>query len=73
VQFRDRCGKSFSSYEGAWIISEHDSVTVVDYQLSAKPTFEVPAFMLKRLLKRDSDLLIGRIKAEITLRANRRK
>jgi carbon monoxide dehydrogenase subunit G len=73
VQFRDRCGKSFVTYEGAWTISEHDSVTVVDYQLNAKPMFEVPAFMLKRLLKRDSDLLIDRIKAEITQRANRRK
>lgn len=68
IRFRDRCGKSFTSYEGSWIISEHDSVTVVDYRLSAKPSFEVPAFVLKRLLKRDAAQLIERIKGEIAAR-----
>lgn len=71
IHFRDRCGKSFASYEGAWIISEHDSVTVIDYQLTAKPSFDVPAFVLKRLLKRDAAQLIDRLKAEITARADR--
>jgi len=73
VKFRDRCGKSFSAYEGAWNVSQHDSVTVVDYYLSAKPTFDVPAFMLKRLLKRDASDLIDRIKAEIASRADVRR
>lgn len=73
IRFRDRCGKSFSSYQGGWSISQHDSLTIVDYQLTAKPTFEVPAFVLKRLMKRDSTLLIDRIKAEITARENRRR
>ena len=73
IRFRDRCGQSFTSYEGAWLISQHDSLTVVDYQLSAAPSFEVPAFVLKRLLKRDAAQLIDRIKAEIALHADRRK
>ena len=73
IRFRDRCGKSFASYEGAWLVSERDSVTVVDYQLSARPSFEVPAFVLKRLLKRDAGQLIDRIKAEIAARADRRQ
>lgn len=73
IRFRDRSGKSFSSYQGGWSISQHDSLTIVDYQLTAKPTFEVPAFVLKRLMKRDSTLLIDRIKAEITARENRRR
>lgn len=73
LRFHDRCGESFAIYDGAWTISQHDSLTVVDYQLSAKPVFEVPAFVLKRLLKRDSAELIDRITAEITARANRRK
>jgi hypothetical protein len=73
IRFHDRCGKSFSLYEGAWLISQHDSLTVVDYQLSAKPSFDAPAFVLKRLLKRDAGQLIDRIKAEIYQRANRRK
>ena len=73
IRFSDRCGKSFSAYTGSWIVSQHDSLTVVDYHLIAKPTFEVPAFVLKRLLKRDSALLIEQIKAEITGRADQRK
>lgn len=73
IRFRDRSGKSFESYQGAWTVSQHDSLTVVDYQLSARPSFEVPSFVLKRLLKRDSADLIDRIKAEIALRENRRR
>ena len=73
IRFKDRSGRSFESYEGAWLISQHDSMTVVDYQLTAKPSFEVPAFVLKRLLKRDAAQLIDRIKAEITARENRAK
>lgn len=71
IRFRDRCGRSFVSYEGAWVIEEHDSLTVVDYQLRAKPSFEVPGFVLKRLLKRDAAQLIDRITAEIAARADR--
>jgi hypothetical protein len=70
IRFRDRSRHSFESYEGAWIISQHDSLTAVDYQLSAKPSFDVPAFVLKRLLKRDAAQLIDRIKAEIAAREN---
>ena len=73
VHFRDRCGKSFAAYEGAWIVSQQDSVTVVDYYLSARPSFDVPSFVLKHLLRRDASDLIDRIKAEITARANVRK
>ena len=65
LRFRDRCGKSFAVYDGSWTVSEHDSLTVVDYRLNARPMFEVPAFVLKRLLKRDAALLIDRITNEI--------
>jgi carbon monoxide dehydrogenase subunit G len=73
IRFRDQGGKSFVSYDGAWMVSQHDSLTVIDYQLSARPSFDVPAFALKRLLKRDSADLIDRIRAEITARALRGK
>jgi ribosome-associated toxin RatA of RatAB toxin-antitoxin module len=73
LRFRDRCGESFASYEGSWTISEHDSLTVVDYRLAASPSFEVPGFVLKRLLKRDAADLMNRITAEITNRADRRQ
>jgi carbon monoxide dehydrogenase subunit G len=68
LRFRDRCGKSFAEYGGSWTVSQQDSLTVVDYRLDAKPMFEVPAFVLKRLLKRDAALLIDRIKTEIAAR-----
>jgi hypothetical protein len=73
IRFTDRSGKSFAIYAGSWMVTQHDSLTVIDYQLSAKPTFDVPAFILKRLLGRDSAQLIDRIKAEIIERADRRK
>jgi hypothetical protein len=43
--------------------------TTVLYELSAKPTFEVPAFVLKRLFKRDAAAMIERLTAEIVTRA----
>jgi ribosome-associated toxin RatA of RatAB toxin-antitoxin module len=73
IRFRDRSGSSFESYEGSWSISQHDSLTAIDYQLSARPSFEVPGFVLKRLFKRDAAQLIDRLKAEITARADLRK
>lgn len=73
IRFSDRCGRSFSAYAGSWTVSQHDSLTVVDYELRATPNFDVPSFVLKRLLKRDSALLVARLKAEISERAHRRK
>jgi len=69
IRFRDRCGKSFASYEGVWTIAERDGQTHVTYELSANPSFEVPEFLLKRLLKRDATQMIERLKAEIEARA----
>jgi ribosome-associated toxin RatA of RatAB toxin-antitoxin module len=69
IRFRDRCGKSFARYEGVWTIAERDGKTHVTYELSAKPSFDVPEFLLKRLLKRDASQMIERLKAEIESRA----
>jgi ribosome-associated toxin RatA of RatAB toxin-antitoxin module len=69
IRFRDRCGKSFARYEGMWTIAERDGTTRVTYELSAKPSFDVPEFLLKRLLKRDASQMIERLKAEIGARA----
>jgi len=71
IRFRDRCGKSFARYEGTWTLAEHAGRTHVIYQLSAQPSFEVPEFLLKRLLKRDAGDMIERLKAEIVARADR--
>jgi ribosome-associated toxin RatA of RatAB toxin-antitoxin module len=69
IRFRDRCGSSFSRYEGEWTITESGGTTQVRYELSAKPSFDVPEFLLKRLFKRDATQMIERLKAEISARA----
>jgi ribosome-associated toxin RatA of RatAB toxin-antitoxin module len=71
VRFRDRCRKSFARYEGVWTIAERDGATHVTYELSAQPSFDVPDFVLKRLLKRDAGQMIQRLKTEICARARR--
>ncbi len=69
IRFRDRCGESFARYEGVWTIAQREGTTHVSYDLSAQPSFDVPVFLLKRLLKRDASGMIERLKAEIGLRA----
>jgi carbon monoxide dehydrogenase subunit G len=71
IRFRDRCGRSFSRYQGSWTVTDEDSRSVVVYRLDAKPNFDVPAFVLKRLLKRDAATMIERLQTEIAARATR--
>ena len=73
IRFRDRCGKSFAIYEGAWRLTSAGAKTTVRYELAAKPTFEVPGFVLKRSLKRDATVMIERLTAEIVARAKASK
>jgi len=73
IRFRDRCGQSFTHYEGAWHLTGGDGGTTVVYELSAKPSFDVPGLLLKRLLKRDAAVMIDRLKAEIAKRQDRRQ
>jgi ribosome-associated toxin RatA of RatAB toxin-antitoxin module len=68
LRFRDRCGNSFTSYEGRWTVTEIDGRTDVAYELTARPAFEVPEFLLRRLLKRDSTRMIQLLTAEIAAR-----
>jgi hypothetical protein len=65
LRFRDRCGNSFSIYEGRWTVTEVGGRTHVAYELTARPAFEVPEFLLRRLLKRDSTRMIQLLTAEI--------
>jgi ribosome-associated toxin RatA of RatAB toxin-antitoxin module len=70
IRFRDECGRSFSRYEGLWRVSASNGRTAVEYQLGARPTFDVPGFVLKRLLKRDAIEMIERLQAEIARKAS---
>jgi hypothetical protein len=65
IEFRDRCGQSFERYEGAWALSEQRSDTKISYRLTATPRFDVPSWLLTRLLKRDAVEMIERLRAEI--------
>ena len=69
IRFRDRCKKSFEQYEGAWRLGASGGGSTVVYELAAKPSFDVPAFVLKRLLKRDAAAMIDRLQNEIVSRA----
>ena len=69
IHFRDRSGASFVRYEGLWTLREQDGHAVVGYELLAEPGFDVPEFILTRLLKRDAGRMIERLQAEITARA----
>lgn len=71
IRFRDTCGRSFAHYQGSWTVADEDSRAIVIYQLAAKPNFDVPAFVLKRLLKRDAVELITRLQMEVAARAGR--
>ncbi len=71
IRFRDRGGRSFARYEGAWTVVERDGATRICYELSAQPSFPVPEFLLKRLLERDAVRMIERLKVEIAARARR--
>jgi ribosome-associated toxin RatA of RatAB toxin-antitoxin module len=71
IRFRDRSGRSFTRYEGHWTLRDEDGRAVVGYELTAQPAFEVPEFLLTRLLRRDADRMIERLQVEITARAVR--
>jgi hypothetical protein len=71
LRFRDRSGRSFARYEGAWRLCEENGQTVILYELSAEPSFDVPQFLLKRLLRRDAGLMIEGLRREIAARSGR--
>ena len=71
LRFVDRCGKSFTTYQGSWRATTGGGRTTVLYELTAKPAFDVPELILKRLLKRDSVQMIDRLRREIAARTPR--
>lgn len=69
IRFRDRCGRSFRRYEGAWTLRHEAGEAVVTYELTAEPAFDAPRFVLTRLLQRDAGRMIARLQAEMRARA----
>jgi hypothetical protein len=71
IWFRDRCNQSFEHYEGAWTLSAREGATEIRYELTARPAFGVPGFVIRRLLERDARAMIDGLRAEIAARAPR--
>jgi ribosome-associated toxin RatA of RatAB toxin-antitoxin module len=68
IRFRDRCRSSFITYEGSWRLVPGNGGTTIHYTLTARPSFEVPEFILKRLLKRDAGRMIENLAREMASR-----
>jgi len=69
IRFHDSSGRSFEQYEGAWQLAPQMGGTSITYELTARPSFDVPEFLLKRLLKRDAQRMIDQLRTEIAARA----
>ena len=69
LRFRDECGRSFTQYAGWWRVTQQDGQTSVTYELTAKPSFSVPDFLVSRVLSRDANDMIQHLRAEMTRRA----
>jgi uncharacterized membrane protein len=71
LYFRDRCGRSFLRYEGAWRTLDQHGRTEIVYELTTQPAFDIPEFVVKRLLKRDSMNTIEQLRREMAHRSSR--
>jgi carbon monoxide dehydrogenase subunit G len=71
IRFVDRSAKSFEHYVGSWKVEPRGEGSVVTYELAARPSFDVPGFILRRLLKRDSGDMIGNLRREFAARVER--
>lgn len=71
LHFTDLCGASFEQYEGSWQMAVHDGRTEIRYELRAEPSFDVPEFLLKRVLRRDSRDMIAALQREMAARSAR--
>ena len=71
LAFRDVCGKSFSTYEGAWELSATDGGTRVAYRLKADPTGRQPAMLAKSAIRGSVKQLLAQVRAEMLTRGAR--
>jgi ribosome-associated toxin RatA of RatAB toxin-antitoxin module len=71
IAFRDQFNRSFEQYEGSWTLRAHGAGTLIEYQLTARPAFSVPGFVLRRLLNRDAVMMVERLRGEIRSRSVR--
>jgi hypothetical protein len=65
------CGKSFSTYEGAWELSPIAGGTRVTYRLKADPTGRQPAMLAKPAIRGSVKQLLDEVRQEMLARAAR--
>jgi hypothetical protein len=68
ISFRDVCGRSFASYAGAWRVDPSAAGSTIVYTLTARPAFDVPQFVVMRLLKKDAAALVDNLRREMERR-----
>ncbi len=68
LSFRDTCGRSFVTYEGAWRVTPDGDGADIRYELVAEPRFEAPSFIVTRVLKKNSARMIEALQTEIAAR-----
>jgi hypothetical protein len=69
--FRDVCGKSFSTYEGAWELTAIEGGTHVSYRLKADPNDRQRAMLARSAMRSSIRKLLNEVRNEILARAAR--
>ena len=69
IRFRDQSGLSFTRYEGSWTISPEGQGVELVYELTAAPSFDVPLFVIRKVLGADAREMTQHMRAEMMARA----
>jgi carbon monoxide dehydrogenase subunit G len=69
LTFRDVCGKSFSTYEGRWELTETPAGARVTYRLNADPNGRQPALVARSVLRSGVKKLMRELRTEIESRS----
>lgn len=69
IHFRDQSGVSFTSYEGSWTIIPQGHGVELVYELTAAPSFDVPLFVIRRVLGADARDMAEHMRVEMMARA----
>ena len=69
--FRDVCGKSFSTYEGAWELTAIEGGTHVSYRLKADPSGRQPAMLARSAIRSSVKKLLNEVRNEMLARTAR--
>lgn len=72
IRFRDALGASFTQYEGSWTLTPQGDGVELQYELTARPTFDVHPFIVRKVLNGDAREMAERLRAEMVARTIRK-